>query len=117
MELWAVIEVAQVAEFVEQNVVDECRGQGHEVETEVDGVLCRAGTPSGVRRLDAHSLVVETVFDSQSGEALGQKFLCLDAQLFGDHTDEPRLMVVEVGVGRADDFAESGAAVEMESRT
>ena len=50
-----------VAEFVQQDIVDEARGEGHEIKTEVDGVTSRTAAPAGLRRLDAHTFVLDSV--------------------------------------------------------
>lgn len=68
-----------VAEFVQQDIVDEARGEGHEIKTEVDGVTSRTAAPAGLRRLDAHTFVLESVFLGQGFEAWKQDGFSLNA--------------------------------------
>ena len=80
VELGTVVEVAQVAEFVEHYEVAEVLRETHKVEIEVDVAQLGAAAPVGGVVLDADLVVGETVLGGEGGEAGRQGRLGLGAQ-------------------------------------
>ena len=80
VELWTVVEVAEVAEFVEHDEVAKMLREAHEVEIEVDIAQFGAAAPVGGVVLDADLVVGEAVESGELGEAGRQGRLGLGAQ-------------------------------------
>ena len=80
VELWTVVEVAEVAEFVEHDKVAKMLREAHEVEIEVDVAQFGAAAPVGRVMLDADLVVGEAVESGELGEAGRQGRLGLGAQ-------------------------------------
>ena len=80
VEAGTVVEVAQVAELVQQHIVAERSGQADKVEVQVYVPFCGAAAPVGGIVLDADAAVCETVADGKARKFLRKQRGSLFAQ-------------------------------------
>lgn len=115
-EARAVVHLPRVAQFVQQHIVGEPRGEQHEVEREVDAAAGGAASPSRVCRVDAHGGVGEAVPCRQSGQSFRQVGARLFAQLLREGLEQEllHLRCVEDRPRRVGDDHRPGFGADIE---
>ena len=76
-EAVAVVQLDGVAKLMQQDVVDEVPGEGHQQEGEVDVHPAAATAPATTRVLDSDTVVVEPMLKGECRQVVGQVAFCL----------------------------------------
>ena len=71
----AVVQLHGVAKLVEQDVVDQVPGEGHQEQGEVDVLPVAAATPATAHILDGDAVVMKPILQGERGQSEGQAAL------------------------------------------